>query len=152
MFCESFKELGGSSLLGIHNSSLYKVLSSVYPEYEWLPWKFSKSPKFSKDSAKFVEMAGDELGIKEMNDWYKIKKEQIKAVKGGEEFLQGFKRFSLCHLLNSVYPEKLWLPWRFEQYSSDADSNKKFMEMAGKELGIKEMSDWYAVKAEVQGE
>ena len=48
----------------------------MYPEYPWLPWKFSSLPRNYWDSVdnqkKFVEWAGKELGINEMSDWYKV--------------------------------------------------------------------------------
>jgi hypothetical protein len=50
----------------------------VYPEYEWLPWKFVKTPKTYwndvNNQRKFVKWAEEALKIKEMSDWYKITK------------------------------------------------------------------------------
>ena len=55
---------------------MFLLLSKVFPEYEWLPWKFLHSPlNFWNDvewQKKFVNWAGKELNIKEMSDWYKI--------------------------------------------------------------------------------
>jgi hypothetical protein len=52
------------------------LLSGVYPEFDWLPWKFEKTPKNfwvdMKNQRKFLDWAGKQLGIKEMSDWYKI--------------------------------------------------------------------------------
>ena len=53
----------------------------------------------------------------------------------------------------STYPDFEWLPWRFKHnYDiwNDVDNQKKFIIWAGKELGIKEMSDWYNVTKEVK--
>ena len=48
-----------------------------------------------------------------------------------------------------AYPEYDWLPWQFEQcpqhYWSDIKNVRKFMEWAGKQLNVKEISDWYKV-------
>ena len=58
------------------NGSLYQALSSAYPEYEWLPWRFVNTPlKFWEDKnnqIKFMEWAGKQLKIKELNDWYHV--------------------------------------------------------------------------------
>ena len=66
----------GRNLINIHNGSLQQTLSAVYPEYEWLPWKFARSPQKywseKKNQRKFMEHAGKELGIKDMSDWYKV--------------------------------------------------------------------------------
>ena len=60
----------------MHADSLFKVLSAVYSEYEWLPWKFDIVPRNIwadvNNQKKFMEWAGKELKIKEMNDWYKV--------------------------------------------------------------------------------
>ena len=52
-----------------------------------------------------------------------------------------------------VFPEYDWLPWQFVQtpnkYWEDDKNKIKFVEWAGKELGIKEKNDWYKVTAEV---
>jgi hypothetical protein len=50
----------------------------MYPEYEWLPWKFDMCPnnfwEDVKNQKRFLDWAGKELKIKEMSDWYKISK------------------------------------------------------------------------------
>ena len=58
------------------SDSLSKLLANVYPEYEWLPWRFSKCPQNYwgdvNNQKKFVNWAGKELKIKELSDWYKV--------------------------------------------------------------------------------
>ncbi len=56
---------------------LFTLLPSVYPEHEWLPWKFRRHTPtgFWNDQSnqrKFVEWAATELQVKEMDDWYNI--------------------------------------------------------------------------------
>jgi hypothetical protein len=57
-------------------------------------------------------------------------------------------------LLSAVYPEQEWLPWKFDwisqTYWEDINNQRKFLEWAGKQLNIKEMSDWYKVKTGVR--
>lgn len=56
-----------------YNSSPYQLLSSIYPEYDWLPWKFPNTITTNTDNhKKFIEYAARELKIKEMNDWYHV--------------------------------------------------------------------------------
>ena len=68
--------LGGQPLLKIYGNSLYKVLGAVFPEYDWLPWKFGNCPPSYwtdvENQRKFMEWAGKELKIKEMSDWYNV--------------------------------------------------------------------------------
>jgi hypothetical protein len=75
---ESFKSLvniGGSGLLKIYNNSLIKMLSNILPELSWEKWKFTYSKhKWDQNTAKqFLEMAGKQLGIKQLSDWYTMK-------------------------------------------------------------------------------
>jgi hypothetical protein len=57
--------------------SPYQLLSTVFPEHDWLPWKFGHTPKGYWENMKnqrlFVDWAGNRLNIKEMSDWYKVK-------------------------------------------------------------------------------
>jgi hypothetical protein len=52
------------------------MLSTLYPEYDWLPWKFAQSPKKFWDDIsnqkRFLEWAGNQLGVKQYSDWYKV--------------------------------------------------------------------------------
>ena len=69
---------GGESILKANKDSLYKILSTVYPEHTWLPWKFDQSKTYWSDSSNWkqvLEFIGQELNIKEMNDWSQIKTE-----------------------------------------------------------------------------
>ncbi len=57
-------------------------------------------------------------------------------------------------LFAEVYPEYDWLPWKLERspkrFWDDTKSVRKYMDWAGKELNVKEMSDWYNVTTTVQ--
>jgi hypothetical protein len=70
-------DLGASNLLltKYHGSPL-QLLSEVFPEYEWLPWKFDKCPdnywNDEKNQRKFFDWAAKQLNIKEMSDWYNV--------------------------------------------------------------------------------
>ena len=78
IFAEISKDLsniGGSYLLKL-KPSYFDLLTEVYPEYDWLPWKLEQCPKFywnnRKNVHKFVHWASNELNVKELSDWYKI--------------------------------------------------------------------------------
>jgi hypothetical protein len=52
------------------------MLSTVYPEYQWLPWKFPRITsgfwKVLENQRKFMDWATKELNIKEFQDWYRV--------------------------------------------------------------------------------
>jgi hypothetical protein len=84
-------------------------------------------------------------------DFYKLSANEISR-RGGGELL---KQYSHPHeLLSSVYPEHEWLPWKFEQiplsYWDNVNNQRKFMDWAGKQLKINEMSDWYKITRKVR--
>jgi hypothetical protein len=60
----------------MYNGSPSRLLSTLYPEYDWLPWKFDRCPnKFWENvnnQRKFMEWATKELNIKDMSDWYTV--------------------------------------------------------------------------------
>ena len=71
---------------------------------------------------------------------------------GGSGLLSKYN--SMYVMLSNVYKEVEWLPFMFDQtprkYWDNIDNQKKFVEWAGKELKINEMSDWYHVSQEVE--
>ena len=72
-----FREIGGSGLLKKYNFTLSFLLSSLIPNYHWLPWKFHIVPKnfwnHPDNQLRFLQWAAQEFKIKDMSDWYKIK-------------------------------------------------------------------------------
>ena len=71
--------MGGDVVFKKSNLSIPNMFSSVYPEYDWLPWKFTKTPldywNHVKNQRKFMDWAGKELGIKELDNWYNFSRE-----------------------------------------------------------------------------
>jgi hypothetical protein len=52
------------------------MLTALYPQYEWLPWKFKRAPYGFWESAtnqlQFMDWVGKQLNVKEMIDWYNV--------------------------------------------------------------------------------
>ena len=71
-----------STLFVKYNSSPFVLLKSAYPDFNWEPWRFTKSVanwhSDTKLMKKFMESAGQQLGVKEMADWYKITQKVFK--------------------------------------------------------------------------
>lgn len=147
-------ELGGRRLLDQHSASMYKVLSSVYPEYEWIPWKFHRiaSNEWQNSGREFMDLVAKELNINNKQDWYKVTKEDVSRIESGTRLLRGYNG-SMFRLLSGVYTEYPWLPFEFPapkmQYWLDPSNWKLFLNAVGKQLNVKELSDWYKIKAEV---
>jgi hypothetical protein len=69
-------KLGATPLLKKYKNSTPLLLSSVYPEHEWLPWKFGQLPNNFWENVNnkklWLEWVSKQLKIKEISDWYKV--------------------------------------------------------------------------------
>ena len=85
---KTISKIGGSWVLKlIYDSSLFLALKDVYPEYDWMPWKFNSGAnkrfwKETENRKKFFDWIGKELKIEKMEDWSKIDFFQFKKVSG----------------------------------------------------------------------
>lgn len=75
---------GGLGLIRLYKHSIHSLLSAVYPEHNWLPWKFRKGNAGYWDDIQrqktFLDWAATQLNVKNVNDWLKIKKKVIFAL------------------------------------------------------------------------
>ena len=167
LILKDLAQLHGRTLL-YRYSSLYQLLSTVFPDYNWEPWKFNKIPRNILDDIntqrKFLEWAGKQLNVKEMSDWYKVtykvyKNQCFSFIFKKDVFNLGGSRVltrnsdSLYKTLQNVFPEYEWCFWKFDHcprhYWHTLENQRKFMEWAGKELKIKDINDWYNVTNQV---
>jgi hypothetical protein len=141
----------GRTLSKYYNSSPIKLVTSMYPNYNWLIWKFEvvpngywKNKKFQKE---YMEWLGRKLGYTAMEDWYKINNKDI--CKNYGRTLSKYYNSSPIKLVTSMYPNHNWLIWKFEVVPNGYWKNKKFqkeyMEWLGKELGYTTMEHWYKI-------
>lgn len=89
---EQYRQLGLIPLLDrFYNNSLYKLLMAVYPEHNWLPWKFVKLPKNAFSDPEIIEKAlahvESELNLTSPRDWRRVKLEHLKSL-GIEELVR----------------------------------------------------------------
>jgi hypothetical protein len=64
---------GGALLQNHYSTSLVDALSDLYPDHQWLPWKFQKAPRRYWDDAKhqraFMEfLAYQELKLRDIKE------------------------------------------------------------------------------------
>lgn len=72
---EDLKNNHGESLLYYYDNSFVKLLSSVYPDFNWLPWKFITPTEYWNDKnniKKYINWLTEQLNIKSMEDWYSV--------------------------------------------------------------------------------
>jgi len=111
------KQAGQRLLQRYYNGSLVCALLSVYPEYNWLPWKFShlKRPDNIWGDQYDVALLSDiakQLGVSKLTDWYRVSKGDLLNCNAGT-FLM--KRGGLMKVLSLVFPNFLWDQDKFLQ-------------------------------------
>jgi len=145
---QDFLKNNGQGLLAHYAYSLSTLLSKVFPEYKWLPWKFNLTPKgYWSDAGNqksYLEWLGKRLGYNSEEDWYKVKLKDFTENFGGtlvKRHYQGSPYF----LLRKAFPEFTYHPWKFAHSSSvgsRSDLGAELVTYIEETLGIKSDSDW----------
>ena len=103
---KAIQKNGYQRIVQFYNNSLLQTLKSIYPEINWLPWKFKKVPNGFWDRAAnqkmFMDSVGKDLSLKSLSEWQNVTKATI-IEKGGRGLLEQY-RFSMIELLGSLYP------------------------------------------------
>lgn len=147
---------GGFHLLQHYDDCLLTALQSVYPEHKWIPWKFGQTPKGywgqHPNQFRYIKWLGEQLGYQAVDDWYKVTQEDIYSY-GGGGLLVDYYNNSPSKLLESMYPDHNWIPWKFGQTPKqfwkhlleDPAEKRKLLNWLSERLGVRELSDWYRV-------
>jgi hypothetical protein len=95
---------GGWRLLLYYQDSPQRALKDVYPNHKWLPWKFQKIPwgffREQQNCLEFLEWLASSLGVKNLEDWYRISPTEVQSISHLSE--------NLSYLLAKGYPEHKW--------------------------------------------
>ncbi len=151
---------GTKVFLSLYDNSLPKMLSSLYPHRNWNAWQFENvhDSYWSNilHQRDFVDWVASSqcLHLKEKNDWYYVKREDIVQHRGGESVLNQYFA-DLGTLLEVIYPEHVWDPFSVEASSSSLvspfhfwsllDNRRRFFDWLGKQLSISSLDGWYQV-------
>mmetsp|Transcript_9533 Transcript_9533/g.13130 ORF Transcript_9533/g.13130 Transcript_9533/m.13130 type:complete len:363 (+) Transcript_9533:2-1090(+) len=125
---------------------------AAYPEHNWIPWKFkSTSQGFwnkVENQRNFFDWLGNELGVKELDDWYRVSNLKT-IINHGGYFVIEKHHGSPLEALKAAYPEHTWIPWKFENapqnFWKSKDNQRQFFDWLGKQLGVKDLEDWYSL-------
>jgi hypothetical protein len=72
---KDFEQIGGGTLLkNYYNSSPSLLITTIFPENQLLPWKFTACPhnfwSNIENQRKFMNWAAEQLNVKKPSDWY----------------------------------------------------------------------------------
>eukprot|EP01132_Coremiostelium_polycephalum_P003710 gene3710-4622_t len=100
--------------------SIYEVISTLFPEYNWKIWKFEKFEKIVieyflefENQRKFLLSLKDEVGFRDWEDFYKMDYSHLKRF----GCLRLIKRYSssLAKTVITILNDKFaWQSWRFK--------------------------------------
>ncbi len=98
-----------------YHGSHIKFLQTIFPEYEWLEWKFNRVPngfwRNIENHKKYANYLGQILKYTKMEDWYNIIGDDISNNNGCG--LSHYYDDSPIKFLRAVFPEYTWLEWKF---------------------------------------
>jgi len=142
---------GGGGILSHHNQSLMSTLSALYPNHPWeLPFA-KRSYWINNEEAqrKFMDFVAKELNVKTWEDWYTVTFKEIEYC-GGSTLLYIYND-SPMKLIRTIYSEHPWQFWKFSKVPNgtweDLGNLTEFIEWAGKQLGVKQLDDWYGISS-----
>jgi hypothetical protein len=148
-------ENGGVTLLNKYGNSPSKLVMAVYDTHPWQQPCFNTVRRLwhKEDQRNFMDWLGNRLHFKEMNAWYGITINTI-LKSGGVTLLNKYENSPFKSVM-AVYDTHPWQQSKFQSTRSKLQQghweNKENRIAAirdlGRELKIKEMSDWYRISS-----
>jgi hypothetical protein len=144
------EKFGGSGLITkYYNHSIKPLLEYVFPNEWFVPWLFTMVPQGYWNSLENLELYLDWLseknGYRKIDDLYKLRTEHFKT-NNGLGVLKKFKG-AIQKILEFVYPEKEWLPFKFNHTVSgslqDIKTHKQYLLHLEQNLCITSPEEWY---------
>ena len=150
----AFEAIGGKALLSKYRGSMWRMLSAVFPERDWMAFRFGRVPpgywsSSIKHQRDFLEFIAPHLGLKkgEPDGWYQVNLSKLNALGGGG--IVDLYGKSLSKLLATVFPEHPWDPSKFSSkprnYWKSLENQKKLVDDLGERLGVTELDGWYDI-------
>lgn len=154
--------------------SLFDALSTVYPTVKWYPWKFKHQNvplgywSEIANQKKFFDELAEQIGIKNLDDWYGVLSKRLLMEYGGGGLLDKYNGSPHAALM-SVFPEHKWILSKFSHrpkknwndeavrksqkrnhneklrygHWKDLSHQRTFFDELGKKLQVNQMDDWY---------
>lgn len=116
------------------NDSVQNAVKSVYPDHEWLPWRFTTVARdfWSQPSnvSAFFAWAATQLGITTMDQWYDVTHTKLSQL-GAAGLLANYHKNSVISALKQAFPGHQWLEWRSKSvprnFWSSETNQKRFL-------------------------
>eukprot|EP01114_Cavostelium_apophysatum_P017306 TRINITY_DN5113_c0_g2_i1.p1 TRINITY_DN5113_c0_g2~~TRINITY_DN5113_c0_g2_i1.p1 ORF type:complete len:393 (-),score=65.41 TRINITY_DN5113_c0_g2_i1:145-1323(-) len=150
----SVTQNGGGGLLNAYGGSLRRAVQQLYPEYLWdgTRWSIRLSKGFwalESNRRKFIADLELKIGIVNLEDWYKVSKDELFA-KGGRKLIDQYG--SLFNALLQLRSNHDWRPYRFEHFQVPdgfwlkRTNQLDFVNFFKANRNIIRDEDWYQIK------
>lgn len=111
-----YANFGRSLLNKYYSGSPIQFVKAMFPEYEWLEWKFVSGVSMGywndiTNHKLYIKWLGLELGYETMEDWYKITGRVI-SDNYGSGVLSRYNSSPLQFVV-AMFPGYPWLEWKF---------------------------------------
>jgi hypothetical protein len=136
---EDIEKNGGKWILKQYNFSAAQTVQAIYPEHNWMPWRFSRVPKgfwetFAQPSSldlrkSFFRWIGETLNMKHLDDWYRVSHGQIYDLTS-----VSLGRKTLIDLLMATFPQHNWDETQFAEGSKPHRPSQRQVALAVHQL------------------
>ena len=112
-----------------------KLITSIFPNHTWLPWKFNQVPRDFwsqlENQKMYIKWLSEEINIKSMDDWYHVSREVDYGNHGNvyknmkfQDFIRNYGGALLqnyngspTELINSIFSDYSWKQFKFSVVS-----------------------------------
>jgi hypothetical protein len=105
----------------LDNSTFFRAVLDVFPEYDWIPWKFRNISRGFFDDVihqrQYFDWLSEQLQFQSMEEWYDVTSTLIGEY-GGSTFMHLKYGKSVEKALKNSYPDTNWHAWRFARNQS----------------------------------
>ena len=145
---KDFVSRRGSGVLEYHDNSVFVVLRTHFPKFDWKPWLFTAAPNGYwndlNNCLAYAQWFEKQKKFKDKEGWYGITQDDVYELNGCG--LMDHFECSVQRLVGAIYPEHDWKPWLFVQVPKDFWPHKKnrvaCMSWLGERLGYSNQKDW----------
>lgn len=145
------KRFGGGYLVGRVHTSLPDLLREVYPDHEWIDWKFANQAAglwaHKENRIKFLDWFAKKHSFLGPEAWYNVTPTQLRR-EGGTYLLKRYN-FVMHEMLEDAYKPHKWLPWRFPTpprlFWKDTKNQKEFLHWFAESKNFASPEGWYGV-------
>jgi hypothetical protein len=153
---KDINERGGTGFLSTYYSdSPSSALMTVYPEYDWQPWRFRTVPNnywnCMEHQRNYLDWIAEIKRMDSVEDWYSITHDDL-VINNGIGLMLMYGR-STSKLLESVYCDTNWQEWKFEFIPNECWNNeetvKQYMEWLEDRFNIEHHSRWNCITKDI---